>query len=86
MVTVRVMELGEREQGFIEANPSAAMITVGVDGLAKAARVAIGLIDGRLWSSGTKDRTRTIRLQQDPRCTLYVHEARFSFLVLETTV
>lgn len=62
------------------------MITVGADGIAKAARVAIGLIDGRLWSSGTRDRVRTRRLQQDPRCTLYVHEAGFGFLVLETTV
>ena len=80
------MTLGDREPAFIDANPGAAMITVGDDGVPKAARVAVGLIDGRLWSSGTRDRVRTRRLQRDPRCTLYVHEAGFGFLVLETTV
>src|SRR5215213_5560192 len=80
------MALSERDVAFLEANRSAAMITVGADGLAKAARVAVGLLDGRLWSSGTADRVRTRRLRRDPRCTLYVHADTFSFMTLETTV
>jgi len=80
------MALSDRDRTFLEANRSAAMITVGADGLAKAARVAVGLVDGRLWSSGTADRVRTRRLRRDPRCTLYVHADRFSFLTLETVV
>jgi hypothetical protein len=80
------MALSDRDRAFLETNRSAAMITVGTDGVAKAARVAVGLVDGRLWSSGTADRVRTRRLRRDPRCTLYVHAEQFSFLTLETTV
>ena len=80
------MVLSERDRAFLEANHSAAMITIGADGMAKAARVSVGLVDGRLWSSGTADRVRTRRLRQDPRCTLYVHADTFSFMTLETVV
>jgi hypothetical protein len=78
--------LSNRDRVFLEANHAAAMITVGQDGVAKAARVAVGLVDGRLWSSGTADRVRTRRLRDDPRCTLYVHADTFSFMTLETRV
>src|SRR5918998_503096 len=80
------MALSDRDRAFLEANRSAAMITVGRDSMAKAARVAVGLVDGRLWSSGTADRVRTRRLRRDPRCTLYVHDSRFAFMTLETVV
>ena len=80
------MALSNRDRVFLEANHAAAMITVGQDGVAKAARVAVGLVDGRLWSSGTADRVRTRRLRDDPRCTLYVHADTFSFMTLETRV
>jgi hypothetical protein len=52
----------------------------------KTARVAVGVVDGRLLSSGTQDRVRTRRLRRDPRCTLYVHSAGPQWLALETTV
>src|SRR5215207_11472438 len=80
------MALSDRDRAFLEANRSAAMITVGADGVAKAARVAVGLVDGRLWSSGTADRVRTERLRQDPRCTLFVFDAGFGSMTLESTV
>jgi PPOX class probable F420-dependent enzyme len=80
------MALSERDVTFLEANRSAAMITVGADGRPKAARVSVGLVDGRLWSSGTADRVRTRRLRRDPRCTLYVHADTFSFMTIEATV
>jgi hypothetical protein len=80
------MKLTDSELAFLEKNPSAAMVTVGSDGIAKVTRVGVALVDGRLWSSGTQDRIRTKRLRRDPRCTLYVHDNAFGFLTIETTV
>jgi hypothetical protein len=80
------MELTPADQRFLEANHSAAMITVGSDGMAKAARVGVVVLDGRIMSSGTQGRARTRRLRDHPRCTLYVHDKSFGYLTLETTV
>ena len=80
------MKLTESELKFLGPNHSAAMITVGPNGVAKVARVGVALIDGKLWSSGTQDRVRTKRLREDPRCTLYVHDNGFGFLAIESTV
>jgi hypothetical protein len=80
------MPLSADDAAFVRANPAAAMITVASDGTAKAVRVAIGLLDDRLVSSGTRDRARTARLRRDPRCTLYVQESGYGHLVLETVV
>lgn len=80
------MGLTEKELAFLGLHHSAAMITVAADGTAKVSRVGVGLVDGRLWSSGTAGRMRTRRLRQDPRCTLFVFEANFNWLALETTV
>jgi len=79
------MSLSASDIEFLRTNHSA-MVTVTTDGIAKVARVAVALVDGRLWSSGTEDRVRTKRLRGDPRCTLYVHDAGFAWLGLETTV
>jgi len=62
------------------------MITVGDDGIARAVRVGIAMVDGKLWSSGTQDRARTRRLRQNPNCTLFVFDNTWSYLTLETTV
>jgi hypothetical protein len=78
--------LSESDIAFLEEHHSAAMVTLGRDGMAKVARVGVALIDGRLWSSGTQDRVRTKRLRRDPRCTLYVYDPGFAWLALETTV
>ena len=67
--------LSEHQRDFLEKTPSAAMITVSADGVAKPARIGLNVVDGRLWSSGTQGRVRTRRLRRDPRCTLYVHDA-----------
>jgi PPOX class probable F420-dependent enzyme len=78
--------LSERELDFLREHRAAAMVTVGSDGVPKAVRVGVALVDGALWSSGTRDRVRTERLRRDPRCTLYVHDPGYAYLVLETTV
>ena len=80
------MDLSDSARSFLETNHTAAMITIGEDGMPKAARCGIGLVDGRLWSSGTRGRKRTDRLRKDPRCTLFVFGAGFAWLGLETRV
>ena len=81
------MALSDSDVAFLTANPSAAMVTVGDDGWAKAVRVGVALVDGKLWSSGTADRARTARLRRDPRCTLFVFESPgFGSLTMESTV
>jgi PPOX class probable F420-dependent enzyme len=74
------------ELDFLRRNRSAAMITVGSDGMAKAVRVGVAVVDDQLWSSGTQDRVRTRRLRRDPRCTLFVFETGYFWLSLDTTV
>jgi uncharacterized pyridoxamine 5'-phosphate oxidase family protein len=78
--------LTDAQTQFLESTHSAAMITTGTDGIPRAVRVAVALVDGKLWSSGTADRVRTKRLRQDPRCTLFVFDNTWQALTLETTV
>jgi len=80
------MALSDHDREYLATNQSAAMITAGGDGRPKVARVAVALVDGRLWSSGTADRARTKRLRRDPRCTLSVFDSAWGWLTLETTV
>ncbi len=80
------MPLSDSDREYLGSNQSAAMITVGGDGRPKVARVAVTLVDGKLWSSGTADRARTKRLRRDPHCTLFVFDSGWSWLTLETTV
>jgi hypothetical protein len=80
------MALSLEDAAFLERQHRAAMVTVGDDGFPKLARVAVALVDGKLWSSGTQDRVRTGRLRRDPRCTLFVFDEGFSWLGLETRV
>jgi hypothetical protein len=80
------MGLSDKDIEFLNDHHSAAMITVGADGFAKAARVGVALVDGKLWSSSTHDRIRTQRLRLDPRSTLFVFDSGFAFLTLETSV
>jgi hypothetical protein len=80
------MDLSPTDIEYLSQNRSAAMITVTPTGVAKAARVGVVMVDGKLWSSGTRDRVRTRRLLADPRCTLFVFDPQQGFLTLETTV
>ena len=80
------MDMSESDRAYVEANPSAAMITVTPSGAAKAVRVGLAVVEGRLWSSSTRDRARTRRLRSDPRCTLFVFDRSFGYQSLETTV
>jgi hypothetical protein len=78
------MELTPQQRQFLESTHGAAMVTVGADGFAKAVRVGVALVDGKLQSSARGGATRVARLRRDPRCTLFVFDKQFSFLTLET--
>ncbi len=78
--------LSEKEVDYLQKHHSAAMITVDPAGVAKPVRVGVALVDGLLWSSGTRDRVRTRRLRRDPRCTLFVFSGAFNWLGVESTV
>jgi PPOX class probable F420-dependent enzyme len=64
----------ERVLAFIDQHPGAAMITLRADGTAHTARVGVGVVDGRIWSSGTRTRVRTRHLRRDPRSSLFVFD------------
>ena len=80
-----MVSLSEREIEWLQEHRSAAMVTIGDDGLPKVARVGVALVDGDLWSSGTIDRVRTERLRRDPRCTVFIFDPAYAWLALETT-
>jgi PPOX class probable F420-dependent enzyme len=78
--------LTERERAFLEEHHSAAMATLREDGSPHVVRVGAALVDGRVWSSGTKGRVRTAHLRRDPRSTLFVFDGRWRGLALDSTV
>jgi hypothetical protein len=80
------MALTDADRTFLRDHHGAAMITVGADGMPKAVRIGVALVDDRLWSSGTIARARTRRLRRDPRCTLFVFDEGFAYRSFETTV
>ena len=80
------MNLSDSQRAFLESQHSAAMTTIARDGTPRTVRVGVALVDGKLWSSGTQDRVRTARLRRDPRCTLFVFDAGWRWLTLDTTV
>ncbi len=80
--------MDERVRAFLEEHHSAIMTTLRRDGTRHVARVGVGLVDGKLWSSGTDSRVRTKHLRRDPRSALCVFDAGDPqhWLGLETTV
>jgi PPOX class probable F420-dependent enzyme len=79
-------QIDSQAQAFILANPAATMTTLRSDGTPHTVRIAVALIDGRLWSSGTRTRVRTRHLRRDPRSTLCVFDAQYRWLTLECRV
>jgi PPOX class probable F420-dependent enzyme len=78
----------ERVRGFLERHHSAVVATLKRDGTPHVARIGVGLVEGKLWSSGTQSRVRTSHLRRDPRATLLVlnDDDPYSWLGLETRV
>jgi len=80
--------LAADDLAFLEHHHAAAMVTLRPDGTPHVARVGVGLVDGKLWSSGTRGRIRTGHLRRDPRSTLFVFDTdnAWKWLGLEATV
>ena len=78
--------MDERIRSFLEANHSAAMTTLRANGTPHVARIGLGMLDGKIWSSGTQTRLRTKHLRRDPRATLFVFESGYRWVALKTTV
>jgi PPOX class probable F420-dependent enzyme len=80
--------MDERVRAFLEQHHAAAMVTLKADGSPHVARVGVGLVEGRLESSGTKTRVRTAHVRRDPRSTLMVYsqENPWEWLGLDTMV
>lgn len=57
---------------FLEKNHGAVMATTKKDGRPHLARVDVGLMGDKLWSSGTQTRVRTKHLRREPRATLMI--------------
>lgn len=62
----------DKVRAFLEKHHRAIMATTRKDGRAHVARVGVGLVEGKLWSSGTEDRVRTGHVRRDPRAALCV--------------
>ena len=80
--------MDDNVRAFLEQNHSAVMTTTKADGMPHVAMVGVGLVDGKLWSSGTHDRVRTKHLRRDPRSALLVlaRGNRQSWLGIEADV
>ena len=79
--------MDDKVRQFLEQHHGTIMTSLKKDGTPHVARVSVGLVDGRLQSSGTKTRVRTKHLQRDPRSTLLVLGATpWEWLGLETEV
>ncbi|MFN2489772.1 MAG: PPOX class F420-dependent oxidoreductase [Actinomycetota bacterium] len=80
--------MDKRVQRFLENNHGAIMTTLKKGGAPHVARVGVGLVDGKLWSSGTQTRVRTRHLRRDPRGALCVLDASnpYSWLGIESRI
>ncbi|HEY3587407.1 MAG TPA: pyridoxamine 5'-phosphate oxidase family protein [Myxococcaceae bacterium] len=80
--------MDERVTAFVDQHSSAAMVTLRADGTPHTARVGVGVVDGKIWSSGTQSRLRTRHLRRDPRAGLFVFDTSPSaqWLGLDTEV
>jgi PPOX class probable F420-dependent enzyme len=76
----------DEHKAFLEKNRTAAMITLRADGTPHSVRVGAALVDGKLWSSGTRTRVRTKHLRRDARSTLWVFDGQAFWLTIESTV
>jgi PPOX class probable F420-dependent enzyme len=79
--------MDDRVRKFLDTNHGAVMVTLKRDGTPHVARIGVGLVDDKLWSSGTQTRLRTKHLRRDPRSTLFVFsDDPYRWLALETVV
>ncbi len=71
---------------FVRKNRTGAMITVRKDGSSHVARCTVGVVDGKLVSSGTQTRVRTKHVRQNPKATLFIFGQGGDWLGVEANV
>ncbi|HEY7876111.1 MAG TPA: TIGR03618 family F420-dependent PPOX class oxidoreductase [Actinomycetota bacterium] len=78
----------EKVREFLRTHHGAIQTTLRKDGSPHVARIGIGLVDGKLWSSATQTRLRTKHLRRDPRSSLAVlnYQDTYSWLGLDCVV
>ncbi|TAK58304.1 MAG: hypothetical protein EPO22_10970 [Dehalococcoidia bacterium] len=79
-------KLSAAARAFLAGNRQAAMTTLRRNGTPHTLRIGVSLVDGKIWSSGTRDRVRTRYLRRDPRSTLFVFDTEWRWLALECHV
>jgi PPOX class probable F420-dependent enzyme len=80
------MELNDLARKFLEENHALVMVTVRPDGTAHVARANCALVDGKLWSVGTKSRVRTKHVRANPNATFCVFARDRRWIGIEGTV
>ena len=80
--------MDERVRRFLSEHHGAIVVTMKANGTPHVARVFVGLVEDKLWSSGTQGRRRTQHLRRNPQATLCVFEdgRPYRWLGLETRV
>ena len=80
--------MDDRVKKFLTEHHLAVMTTLRSDGRPHSVMVGIGLVQGRLWSSGTQDRVRTGHVRRDNRASLFVfnRDNPWSWLSIESHV
>jgi PPOX class probable F420-dependent enzyme len=68
--------MDDKVQKFLETHHGAIQTTLRKDGSPHVARIGVGLVEGKLWSSATQTRLRTKHLRRDPRSSLAVLNSR----------
>jgi PPOX class probable F420-dependent enzyme len=68
--------MDDRIAKFMAKTSTGSLITVRPNGSAHVARVTVGVVDGKIWSTGTQSRVRTKHLRANPRATYFVFDSR----------
>jgi PPOX class probable F420-dependent enzyme len=79
-------ELNERMLDFIKEHHSAIVVTVRKDGSSHTARVTAGVVDGKVWISGTQTRVRTKHVRANPQGSLAVFADDGRWLGIEARI
>jgi PPOX class probable F420-dependent enzyme len=80
--------MDDKVREFLETHHGAIQTTLRKDGSPHVARIGVGLVDGKLWSSATQTRLRTKHLRRDPRSSLAVlnYDNSYGWLGLDCVV
>jgi PPOX class probable F420-dependent enzyme len=78
----------QRVEEFLKHNHRAVMTTLKSNGTPHSVVVGVGVVDGRLWSSGTQTRVRTKHLRRDNRATVLIlgRDNPYSWMAIESRV